>query len=706
MKILCTLVIIVWGLGSLFAVPVWADADGIVNSVADLESTGNTLWVANLQGNLQSVSVSASGQLSHSGYLDITNVQTLDLEAQLLLANTVQSWNIVDLSNPEAVNILYQSAPVPGFLTAQLCFPYVIVQELGNRLNLYDIATPAQPAIANSIALTHSIQSFCCSGNRIYASCADSLFYVIEIDPETSDLTIDSLMIPAPARDMCVRDQTIYMATTDQHLLLIDTTNPSQIHWEYFAATAHIPLLIEVKYDLLAVVNSGSLIDYYTISQNDPPVFQSNFMVWGASCITLLDDYTITGSGGYLHSIDHTDLSATEVDWTMQTAGSALDIIQTPDHYYLACGTAGIQIFSYTTDALPVLMHTISEINAAQIIVNDSLLYVADATAGLRIYNLSDITNPTQISQYSGSGGFWRIALNGDVIYGLRSSVGIKVIDVSDVFNPLLLGSYNLPGVQNIIISDHHAYLTSSGSGFYSFDITNPANPQLMDNYELQGFAGGLCIYGQTAYVSNGFGISIIDISDPSNLWQSGFLNPENIGFAMDNAPVISGSYILFWNNWADHLYVYDISSPFYPVHRRTYTWNRRSKDILWEQNNLLCANESLGFCRLDFDMQSADPDTPSPPSPLRAYPNPFSTQCTFFISATNKTPAKLQIYNIKGQLIRQLPVSGDSASQQIAWDGRDVHGKQCSNGIYLITLSTMSQRHTLKIAKLTNYSE
>ena len=73
-------------------------------------------------------------------------------------------------------------------------------------------------------------------------------------------------------------------------------------------------------------------------------------------------------------------------------------------------------------------------------------------------------------------------------------------------------------------------------------------------------------------------------------------------------------------------------------------------------------------------------------------YPNPFynSTQISFS-SKENIKDIAFKIYNIKGQLIRELhPVaSSPSLSISVTWDAKDSFGKNAANGIYFYTISS-----------------
>ncbi len=69
-------------------------------------------------------------------------------------------------------------------------------------------------------------------------------------------------------------------------------------------------------------------------------------------------------------------------------------------------------------------------------------------------------------------------------------------------------------------------------------------------------------------------------------------------------------------------------------------------------------------------------------------YPNPFSDNTTFEINL-NKTKlfdAKVQIFNIKGQKIREIPIE---PSKDVIWDVKDQDNGSVPSGVYLYRVVT-----------------
>ncbi|MBS3741967.1 MAG: T9SS type A sorting domain-containing protein, partial [Candidatus Cloacimonetes bacterium] len=81
------------------------------------------------------------------------------------------------------------------------------------------------------------------------------------------------------------------------------------------------------------------------------------------------------------------------------------------------------------------------------------------------------------------------------------------------------------------------------------------------------------------------------------------------------------------------------------------------------------------------------DEPTPENPIELYTYPNPFNKSTTFSYSGQSNLTNEpvIKIFNLKGQLIKQLPLVTQSQSPKVSvtWVGSDMKGAQVSPGIY-----------------------
>ena len=84
-------------------------------------------------------------------------------------------------------------------------------------------------------------------------------------------------------------------------------------------------------------------------------------------------------------------------------------------------------------------------------------------------------------------------------------------------------------------------------------------------------------------------------------------------------------------------------------------------------------------------------------------YPNPFNPETTisFNLTAMDAKNAKLEIFNMKGQRVKQYSIfnpSGVGLKSSIVWDGRDENGNASSSGIYFYKIQAGKFSDTKKM--------
>ncbi len=83
----------------------------------------------------------------------------------------------------------------------------------------------------------------------------------------------------------------------------------------------------------------------------------------------------------------------------------------------------------------------------------------------------------------------------------------------------------------------------------------------------------------------------------------------------------------------------------------------------------------------------------------LGNYPNPFNPETTIEYSLSSDEEVIIEIYNIRGQQVRQLVKQIQNAGyHQVVWDGRNSTGKPSGSGTYICLMRTSDQFETRKI--------
>jgi hypothetical protein len=93
------------------------------------------------------------------------------------------------------------------------------------------------------------------------------------------------------------------------------------------------------------------------------------------------------------------------------------------------------------------------------------------------------------------------------------------------------------------------------------------------------------------------------------------------------------------------------------------------------------------------------DANTPALTTVENISPNPFSTTASITYSLKDNGQTTVGIYNIKGQLVKELVSEAKTAGNHtVAWDGLDRNGRNVANGAYLVRLQCGKDISTRKL--------
>jgi len=80
-------------------------------------------------------------------------------------------------------------------------------------------------------------------------------------------------------------------------------------------------------------------------------------------------------------------------------------------------------------------------------------------------------------------------------------------------------------------------------------------------------------------------------------------------------------------------------------------------------------------------------------------YPNPFNPQTTIRYSVKENSPVSIEVYNLKGQLVKRLVNSEKAAGEHsIVWNGTDQNNRPVSSGVYFYKMNAGKYSATKKM--------
>jgi hypothetical protein len=179
---------------------------------------------------------------------------------------------------------------------------------------------------------------------------------------------------------------------------------------------------------------------------------------------------------------------------------------------------------------------------ALDVVLNDTIAYVADGTSGLRILNKSNPANIYEIGSCDTPGNASALFYADQLVY-VADGDSLMIYDVADPSSPVRISAYDTPGqTQGVVVVDTLCYVIDWGT-LRIYNVSNPYNPIEIGFCTTPGNAEDVAIQDTFAYVADGHahgtGLQIINIANPAS-------------------PFIVGGYDC-WPGWARDAGMFDV---------------------------------------------------------------------------------------------------------------------------------------------------
>jgi len=246
---------------------------------------------------------------------------------------------------------------------------------------------------------------------------------------------------------------------------------------------------------------------------------------WGPSWeLAGRDTFLYLGSGSGVRILSITDSVHPRMLGQINARSLVSQVVVQDSLLFVACGSWGAQIYSVCDPSNPRELGSM-DVVVNDLCVNDTLCYTAGGDY-LRIYSIADPSSPRQLSVVYDTRVL--LALSGSHVF-MASDAGLNVYDVSEPSSPQLIssrgGSYSTMFVRDTLLFCSDA----QPSYFAVLDISDPLD--IREIGYMSGYGGhGLYVDSRFAYLSCTYdhqGIFVFDVSNPASPQRRDSLNPE-----------------------------------------------------------------------------------------------------------------------------------------------------------------------------------
>jgi peptidyl-prolyl cis-trans isomerase A (cyclophilin A) len=227
---------------------------------------------------------------------------------------------------------------------------------------------------------------------------------------------------------------------------------------------------------------------------------------------------------------------------TAQTDMYAESAVRLGQRLYVANGSAGLAIFDVSDPAEPALLGSYPcgdearDVLVTEAVVDDAqvtVAFVADLFAGVLVLDVTDPAAVTSLGVLPTAGAAIALGLDGSVLYVADWTAGLSIFDVADLRDIRLLGrakqlteDLTIGYAVSVSVAEGYAYVADAVYGVYVLDVSDPAHAQYVADFFTytypDAYAWDLVVHGGRLHiVTQGNGLIAVDISDPT---QPGYL--------------------------------------------------------------------------------------------------------------------------------------------------------------------------------------
>jgi len=144
--------------------------------------------------------------------------------------------------------------------------------------------------------------------------------------------------------------------------------------------------------------------------------------------------------------------------------------------------------------------------NAWEPVLHNDRLYIADNSAGILVFSLSDPASPAYVGSAPTSGGVQDLAFSedGSTLYAAVGGVGIEVFDLlkdPNTPDPVDLITLNYSVIS--VAGDSEMLWAVNQQDVVAFDLTSPQAPEIINTEETQQWSMHVAAANDTAYVAD-----------------------------------------------------------------------------------------------------------------------------------------------------------------------------------------------------------
>jgi len=403
------------------------------------------------------------------------------------ISDPTNPTNVTTLSNAKNADIMFDGN-----------YGYIASREFG--VTVIDVTDPSAPTVigtydTDGVVRKVSFGAINMSGTQtghVFAA-EVSFMSAINVSDPTNMSTSGSVAVPAPADGLCYSStldgNTAYVAYR-YHVRAIDITTPSAMTELGSISVSDTGMVKKVVYKDNIVFAGTRFGGLRPIDFSDPanPTYLTAVIDDRTNDVAIAGDYVYAATAN--NGIGIVNVATANSPTLVGYASGSTDNgrygegVAAHGNVMVQSTWGALFFYDISSPETPTLQDTVAlTTGTSWLTLDDNYAYVHDFDS-LKIFDISTLSAVTQVGGVN-TGGSWDgdAYREGDFVYVNVETNGIKVYDVTDITNPTLVASIDpLNNARGIVARDGYVYVSEKAGGFsvYSNDLvlsTIPDNP-------------------------------------------------------------------------------------------------------------------------------------------------------------------------------------------------------------------------------------
>ena len=632
------------------------------DSATDVVVDGNYAYVATGISGLQVVDISDPPNPRVVGVFDDFNdkVTQVFLVEDLVYAATYNTVSIFDISRAPIIRKVRDVWVWSFYGTIDIKGTVMLAAGeepgmLGNRLTLFDISDPSNPAITDTLHLENNTVSDIDVQDN-YAFVASDIILTIDLS-DVENMRIVG-RYPRQAVQIITNGDYAYIASGLFGVFsILDPSNIELDHWVWETNGSND---MKIVGNMLFISGSRRLTCFdLSEPQNPREVSSVRMLTDYARFYPALPLIVATNETNGISVFDYSEPEHPDSIGAFNSVGEVKEVRLIDRFTYTCTNNVGFQIINSSDPLHPEFVKLLPlQGYLRHFEIQNNIAYVASTRNG---FYLIDVTNPSEarvIANYDpDEARVSNLAINGESLYSFSGGFRIlNIVDPDSIYQTGECGwAFNSDELECSVQEFYIFFVTrSSNDNFGVIDISNSEAPQVVfsDSLQLSPFSdlSDIVIKDGIAFISGLFdGLLVYDITDP--------LHPEELArierdiYGLDHMTV-EGDYLIGASRYYG-ISVYDISNPVVPRLVRQFEDCYNLKSISVDGNIAAVAQStSLRFYNLDGERSVPifEEEIPFTDGLISAYPNPFNGVTNIRVNLPSNTPLQLVLFDANGR--------------------------------------------------------